>query len=370
MKSIIFFAFIMIFLSCNKNETNAPKSELFTVSGNVVYQNQPVTNAKVSIQNVTSSPISTDADGYFKILNVPKGNHRLVVEKETGQSYVRLNKDIAVDQNMVLSSLVLPDPPYLYDIREITEDSLKIVWRSTIDPDFREYKLYRHTSSGLDETTGTLIHVATSMTDTIFWDKTFQSSTTYYYRVYVMDDFGKLGGSNIVSVTTLPKNVVENGDFEIIQNQWPVNWDVWGSPTKFSIDSSGAYSGNYSFKTRLEITDQGVYSWGIKHVIPASRAEAGEQYKLSFYYKHNEMEENYRFEFWFKINNSGPSVFEENIVLGPQIPADWTYFEREFTMPSPSLENAYYLNFTFVKPNQNIPAEYWIDDVKLEKLLP
>jgi len=73
---------------------------------------------------------------------------------------------------------------------------------------FYEYKIYRHYHTGLDENTGTLIHVSTSADDTIFNDigtdleYGLTPATTYYYRVYINNNFGRLGGSNIIGVTT------------------------------------------------------------------------------------------------------------------------------------------------------------------------
>jgi len=67
--------------------------------------------------------------------------------------------------------------------------------------DFREYKLYRHSTSGFDESTGELLHISTFRNDTSFTDS-IPHSSTYYYRLYQMNEYGRLGGSNIVKISS------------------------------------------------------------------------------------------------------------------------------------------------------------------------
>ena len=60
----------------------------------------------------------------------------------------------------------------------------------------------------MDETTGTLMDVFTKPADTTVTDSFEQMNgglspnTTYYYRIMVMDEFGKIAGSNVLAVTT------------------------------------------------------------------------------------------------------------------------------------------------------------------------
>ena len=84
-------------------------------------------------------------------------------------------------------------------------DLIRLIWNSTNASYFKEYKLYRHTNPDFDETTGTLVHTSTAIIDTQFTDNIPDPQIPYYYRVYYMNDYGKLGGSNIVSST--PGNI-------------------------------------------------------------------------------------------------------------------------------------------------------------------
>lgn len=98
---------------------------------------------------------------------------------------------------------MLPDPVVLNEPeieRSLESNEVSLSWNKYQAADFREYKLYKHSSSGLDETTGELLHVATSANDTLFTTTVPHSSETFF-RVFVRDDFGLLGGSNISNVT-------------------------------------------------------------------------------------------------------------------------------------------------------------------------
>lgn len=109
---------------------------------------------------------------------------------------------------------MLPDPVTLNDSdiqRNVVSNEVTLSWNKYQGTDFREYKLYQHSSSGLDETTGELLHVATTANDMLFATTLPHSSETYF-RVFVRDNFGLLGGSNIVEV---PIGVYES-DPEII----------------------------------------------------------------------------------------------------------------------------------------------------------
>ena len=84
---------------------------------------------------------------------------------------------------MIIESLILPKGVQIFEPENIGPNSMEIKWSATDANDFREYKLYRHISSGLDETTGTLVHVSTAISDTQFTDQGVNPVTTYYYRV-------------------------------------------------------------------------------------------------------------------------------------------------------------------------------------------
>jgi hypothetical protein len=114
---------------------------------------------------------------------------------------------------MDVGTIALPAPVALTS-PEVSDRTVTLSWTSTDDPGFREYKIYRAISSGLDESTGELRHVETSRDATTYvdgagWEDQPISPGTpvrpdshYYYRVFVLDEFGLLGGSNVVGART------------------------------------------------------------------------------------------------------------------------------------------------------------------------
>lgn len=190
-------------------------------------------DAQVSLDKLQNYSTITDETGSFEISKVPKGNYKLTIYKNLPEgNFTEINKNVAVNDDLTLSELLLPKAVFLYPLTNVTSSSMEISWSPTDAADFREYKIYRHTTPGLDETTGLLIYVSTSVRDTTFNDTELFESTTYYYRVYVMNEFGRLGGSNISSTKTLNKNLFRNGDFESFDSSnrpeyWSTTTDVF-----------------------------------------------------------------------------------------------------------------------------------------------
>ncbi len=240
-KSIIIF--LLIFLACS-DQTNEPVN-LYSVSG-VIYQNsQPSVGTDVSIDNKLNLSTVTNENGEFTITNVPEGQRSFTASKSYDNgSFVELSSTLNVNSDIQLNSLILPSPTHLYDIEYKTDNSTLVRWSPSSATDLREYKLYRHISSGLDETTGTLIHVSTSRYDTTFADSNLNALTTYYYRIYVMNQFGKLGGSNIINVTTDNRNFIPDGNFESNSNL-PATWLKSHYIGSAELDQE-SYAGSYS----------------------------------------------------------------------------------------------------------------------------
>lgn len=243
---------IIILSSCNMNSTEPKK--LYEVSGIIYYNNLPIENATVSIDEKLNWSATTNSDGQFQINGVSEGNHTLKTAcvLENGSFSERMS-EIAVYENLHLDNLKLPRAVLLLPLSGVTSTSVTLTWTRSNASDFREYKVYRHITSGLDETTGELVHVATTMDDTLFVDNNLAPLVTYYYRVFVMNDFGRLGGSNIVSSTTLNKNFIWNGNFENV-----TDLSVWWNRLfrgKATYCDSVKVEGSYSLMLEADSTD-------------------------------------------------------------------------------------------------------------------
>jgi len=218
----IVFVIIFVFLIACTDQSPGPET-VYTVSG-IIYQNGvPSADTHVSIDNQLSLSTTTNEDGEFIIENVPEGDRSFKASKSyTDGSFVESTSPLIVNRDIELNSLILPLPTKLNNISDKTDHSLKLTWASSSAPDFREYKVYRHVTPGLDEQTGTLVYVTIDRNDTSFVDENLDALQTYYYRVFIMNEFGRLGGSNIVSDTTDNKNYIWNGDFELQED--PLAW--------------------------------------------------------------------------------------------------------------------------------------------------
>jgi hypothetical protein len=194
---------IMLIYNCEKN-TSESVEELYSVEGIVEGNQGPIQGAKVVIDRKFNWTTDTKEDGSFKIENVTKGDHEILVAKDYDSSFVERSYIISVETDLILNTMRLPTPLTLSNTeikQTLTSNLIFLMWSKSDADDFREYKLYRHTTSGIDETTGELIHISTVKNDTIFTDS-IPHSSTYYYRLYQMNEYGRLGGSNIVKVSS------------------------------------------------------------------------------------------------------------------------------------------------------------------------
>lgn len=346
---------LLLFLGCSEKSTEP--NDAFTVSGKVTNTQGPVANAEVSVDSSVNWETTTDNDGEFKISGVTRGEHLLKYGyTNTDGSFVEIEEDLTVNEDIVLNNLRLPIPPHLEDPTEVGVNSILLKWNSTDALDLREYKLYRRNTPGLDETTGELIFVSTSRNDTTFTDTELFSGQTYYYRVYIMNEFGSLGGSNIVNAQTIIGNIIPNGDFEDLNSL--NNWQITrGNGTNYLtiLDDSVKYTGSFSLynKNPNLSTPSNKYSaldsnFPVK-LIPQST------YKLSGWAK----AEGQRTDIGGLEIGIPPYVvlkFVDYGGMGDSINVDWTYKEIIFQAPTA----------TDLLIHMYLPIEkVWIDDISL-----
>ena len=218
----------------------------------------------------------------------------------------------------------------------------------------------------MDETTGTLIYVATAITDTSFVDTDLFESTTYYYRVYVMNEFGRLGGSNINSAKTLFRNLIMNGDFEFFNlSNEPMDWllenDVW------FVNSQNSQAGYYGLRGERNsyLVELGPGA-SLRQFIPYPSIVPGKQYTFSYHYYVEDL--------------AGNSTLKVALGTGVQSAYDiyyyfidgnnsngWEYYS--FTFTAPVLTQDLVLScFVCVNiPYGNEPWLMWLDNFELKR---
>ncbi len=199
---LLFFGLAFLVLSCNKEKESSIETAL-TVSGYLNNGKSPVANAIIDIDDLVQYQVASNTEGFFEIKNVTSGSHKLNYKVGSDEgSFSKITETIEINDDLFLDSRTLPNPVTLYDPEiqnNLESNNVTLFWNKYIGTDFREYKLYKHSSSGLDETTGELLHIATAANDTVFTITLPYASETYF-RIFVRDDFDLLGGSNIIEL--------------------------------------------------------------------------------------------------------------------------------------------------------------------------
>jgi hypothetical protein len=368
---------IIIFLAfnaCQEKVTDVVNS--FSVSGTIFQNNTPLTGATVALDQMYNYTTYTDQYGYFMITGVPEGDHDLsIIKTYDDGSFTEKSAQITVVQDLILDEIRLPNAVILYPADSITATSVKINWAPSNATDFREYKIYRHTTSGLDENTGTLVHVSTIKTDTVFTDRQLEALQDYYYRVYVMNEFGRLGGSNLISFRTLNNNIVHNGDFENFysSSNLPVDWDIETSYSinPFTLVSGNAASGQKSLQ--LKITDGLHNTHRFSQFISPADFSPGERYELSFYMKHDSLIKPPRIMVFLEYNDYEYS-FLEDIMPGVGNSVDESPWER-YSIKFSALDIIDIVNYnlrfeiwTSYPSSGNQTYRLWFDNVRIERI--
>ncbi len=364
---IVLLIVSLIVISCNESSTDSTTGQLYSVSGYVYMKSEPVNDATISIDDKTNYTTTSNSDGYFEIKDVPEGEHVLSVIKDANNNggFSERNYDLDVFNDVVLNSLTLPEPVFVYP-PIITIQGIELAWSPTDANDFREYKVFRHTSSGIDENHGDLIHVSTSRNDTTFIDQDFSSLTNYYYRVYVMNDVGRLGGSNIVTIQTPNKDLVLNGDFEEIGgNNIPEFWQNWNNRNFATSDDQEAYTGSYSVRFYKDTSYFNLHPF-FQNINP-NEFDEGERYSLTYWIKSDSVLD--QSGFYVFVRSEDWSFSERiNSMWGPYNSFDWTEFTYEFTYPSSITISNFYLEFYSEVSSSSYPLKFWLDNVKLMKV--
>lgn len=246
MKSLPIFLMLVMIFSC---QTGDDYTGVYTVKGTIKYDNGQIAGtSQIYLNNELKT--TTNGDGDFRLNNIDAGKYKLKATHSDNSGYAETEVEIELrDSDLDLESLLLPVPVRLLDPSGVTSTSLTLTWNRCEASDFREYKIYIHNSGALDESTGTLLHVATHANDTVltvnagdFWwaGSTLTPNTTYYFRVFVMNSYGRLSGSNIMAATT----------------------SLWDDADKFTSNYTIALQSSFAAQGNLTgIAWDGAYFW-------------------------------------------------------------------------------------------------------------
>jgi len=269
-------ATLALLAACGNDPANQGSTNGYRISGDITLAGAPSSATVVSVDGSGIWTATTDALGQFAIDGVPGGQHTIAASRsnEDGTFSERASA-LEVTGDVVVDTLVLPQPLLLAPA-VTSGQTVALSWLPTDASDFREYKLYRRDSPGIDEIAGELIFVSTARGDATYIDPDVLAGKRYYYRVYVMNDHGRLGGSNIVSADVTVDNLIPDGGFESADalSAWAISSSLEGGTA--ARDTSVAHAGTAS----LHLT-----RWGMVKLIQPVAIQKNVAYDLGAFVK-------------------------------------------------------------------------------------
>jgi hypothetical protein len=94
-----------------------------------------------------------------------------------------------------------PPTPVTATVGTVSTNSIQISWTQYGGPDFAAYKVYYATSPAVNENS-TLAATITTKTTTTYTVTGLSSNTTYYFRIFILDQSQQTSGSNTVAGKT------------------------------------------------------------------------------------------------------------------------------------------------------------------------
>ena len=370
-KFFYYLLFIPLSMLSNCSDNSVESKNGFQVSGHIYHNNSPVSAAQVIINQNQNLSTQTNEEGYFIITNVPEGKQIISasITLEEG-NIIEQTKSIQVSYDVKINKLNLPKAIQLHEPQNVTDKSIELKWSSTDAADFREYKIYRHNSADVNESTGELVDVFTAISDTVLEVTGLEPLQTYHFRVYAMNEFGRLGGSNVLSVTTSNFQVIWNGDFEKIDpaTNFARHWetDPYTDTNTLRVDSLQVQNGSYSVCVQL----QNFLNNYLSQNIFTTQIDPGSQYQLSYYIKIDSLFATDQIKTSFSTTNTDLTILEAEPISGPQFATDWTQYTYEFTTPLTTDPNisSYQLYIGFWNHDTKTPIKVWIDNVSMIKI--
>lgn len=302
MKKIQLISLIVLtaLISCQKSTDDPFAKDTYTLTGKIAADNHNVGNVEIVLDGAKHYQTTSDNNGNFTINEIEKGLYNMNLKKSSpDSSFVGDTYQITINSDTTISNLELPDPVIMYNPENISFQSATLLWSKCNSNRFYEYKVYRKNDQGLDENTGELIYVGTNRSDTIFSDNDLLENTDYYYRVYVLNNFGKLGGSNIVHVKTPEGTYVKNGSFEFFGNDSTANDWIYATQGDFNfadysrvVYDSTAPEGDYVLSIDIPVYHHALSFGDLYQVINSKYIKQNTRYEMSFWVKIIELESN------------------------------------------------------------------------------
>lgn len=180
-----------------------------------------------------------------------------------------------------------------------------------------------------------------------------------HYYIIVLIIFS-LSGCFKGSISEKDSSAGLNGSFEKVKFALPLNWNIYapdGYKKTYDLvyDTIDAKEGKQSLKFEIQKVDPSEKIYRKPGFNGWIDATAGDTYKVSFWVKNEGCE--------FKITILSPgNKYPKQIIRTRENFEEWKYFEYEHTVPKPHTRIRFEVNIY-------TPGEFWIDDVRIEKIV-
>ncbi len=201
MKKIVILFIVISLVSCKK-DTNTKDNGLYRIYGKVLNIQPSSSEIPITLSNEQNNYITyITKSGEYEFQNIKAGEYKLNVSQNVSEGSIEKTLKVSISESDEMLNIPLPNPVQIFCTAHPSR-SITLNWTKSLDPGYREYKIYKGYNTGLDETTGTLLHVATNASDTVYAINGVEPNSDHYYRVFVMDELGKIAGSNVLHVKT------------------------------------------------------------------------------------------------------------------------------------------------------------------------
>lgn len=359
---ILLFFFSLFLVSCNKEDKGVSPDVSAVVRGKISVPGETIAFASLKLDNNSQWSVNAGQDGTFSFVGIPNGEHTLSLTAMLG-SGGSITKSITFSvnyNNVDLGTVALPKPSNIIVLDSLSKaNTLTIKWNKLTDPAFKEYSVYRKSSSNVDEMTGEMIFHSTNAADTVFSDA-YASGAEKYYRVYARTSSGSIYAGNTLGVNIPPLPPFVNGNFEATRNgRMPDGWTYnnQGVPTYSYINLSTAEVKEGKYSVELNWTD----------------SIASYSHMANLYQKLNTSSlvpgKTYKFSCWIKsqVGKAVVSLYINDVGTDLEIPSgqDWTEVSTTFQMR----QDIWEMRIEIISSEKAGPRlKAWVDDVKLTPL--
>jgi hypothetical protein len=179
------FVFLVFTSTACENE-----SESYTISGYASYGRAPVQENPITLEGAISAVATTSLhEGFFEFKNVPAGTYTLTIQVGSNTDrFSRVVRTITVGGDVYLDQIIVPYISFFYKPTVTTDgvsNHITLTWEYGYPTDdFESYELRRYSAPHISETTGEVIAVKNSVSDTTY-STTIPANEPAHFAVFV-----------------------------------------------------------------------------------------------------------------------------------------------------------------------------------------